>query len=183
MGFAALQLLEASGTSKAEMQTWGCTFVELEHPAACVQLMESGGADAIIQEAVGTPHWRRLAETIDLTFVPVEEFAAARLLERFGWPNSTLPNGYLQGMPGPHACMDFSDFLLLATPDLPERIAYAIAWCLIERWDGLEQQYRHLPADRSPVSYPIDPRQACRTPIPLHAGADRYFRQAGHLQD
>jgi TRAP-type uncharacterized transport system substrate-binding protein len=77
--------------------------------------------------------------------------------------------------------LDFSHFLLLTTTDLPDDVAYALAWSLIERFSTLEMQYRHLPPERSPVSYPIDPKAACRTPIPLHPGAERYFREAGHL--
>ena len=78
-------------------------------------------------------------------------------------------------------CLDFSHFLLIATTDLPDDIAYALAWSLVERWETIEMQYRHLPPDRSPVTYPIVPAEACRTPIPLHPGAERYFREAGHL--
>jgi hypothetical protein len=67
-------------------------------------------------------------------------------------------------------------------PGLPDEIAYALAWSLIERFSTLEAQYRHMPPERSSVSYPIDPKAACRTSIPLHPGAERYFREAGHLQ-
>jgi TRAP-type uncharacterized transport system substrate-binding protein len=31
------------------------------------------------------------------------------------------------------------------------------------------------------VSYPIDGYLAARTPIPLHPGAERYYREAGYL--
>ena len=35
-----------------------------------------------------------------------------------------------------------------------------------------------MPPERSPVSYPIDPKAACQVGIPLHPGAERYFRDA-----
>jgi TRAP-type uncharacterized transport system substrate-binding protein len=77
--------------------------------------------------------------------------------------------------------MDFSHFLLLTTTDLPDDIAYALAWSLIEQFGTLQGMYSHLAPDRSPISYPIDPKGACRTLVPLHPGAERYYRDAGHL--
>jgi uncharacterized protein len=65
--------------------------------------------------------------------------------------------------------------------DLPEEVAYLLAWCLGEQRARLERYYRHLPSERSPVTYPLDPAKMARTPIPLHPGAERYYREYGYL--
>jgi hypothetical protein len=143
--------------------------------------MLAGRADAIFQEAVMTQYWRDMADKLDLAFLPIERAARDKLGAELGWPSASLPKGYLRGMDRELEFLDFSHFLLVTTTAIPDDVAYAMAWSLVERWDDLEVQYRHIPPERSPVSYPLDPQAACRTPIPLHPGAERYFREAGHL--
>ena len=181
MGLAAQELFLAHGLDDAELLSWGCKFIEREEPHECTSDMLAGRADMIVMEAVMTAYWKDMAERIPLTFLPLEAEAEDSLRARFGWTGATLPAGYHRGLEAETRFLDFSDFLIVTTTDLPDDIAYALAWSLVERWDGIERQYRHIPPERSPVSYPLDPRAACRAAIPLHPGAKRYYRDAGHL--
>ena len=181
IGMAGHMLLEAHGLPRARLEAQGATLIEHDEPRECTRAMLDGDADAIVQEAVMTSYWQELAEKRDLVFLPIEPQARARLQSEFGLPSAALPKDYLRGIDREMEFLDFSHFALITTTDLPEDIAYALAWCLIERFETLEMQYRHIRPERSPVSYPIDPKAACRTPIPLHPGAERYYRDAGHL--
>jgi uncharacterized protein len=181
MGIGANVLLAAHGLPREALERQGCTFVEHEEPHNCTRTMREGDADMIIQEAVMTPYWRELAEKQDLVFLPIEVAAREKLKVELGLPTATLRKDYLRGIDREMEFLDFSHFSLLTTTDLHDDIAYALAWSLVERFSTLEAQYRHLPPERSPVSYPIDPKAACRTSIPLHPGAERYYREAGHL--
>lgn len=181
MGIGAQMLLEASGISRAEFKSWGGTLVEHEEPRRCTNAVLVGDADAIIQEAVMNSYWTELAEKVDLTFLPIEPEVRDSLAREFGLRTAKLPKDYLRGMDREMEFLDFSHFLLLTTTDLPDDIAYALAWGLVERFGTLQGMYSHLPPDRSPISYPIDPKGACQTLVPLHPGAERYFREAGHL--
>jgi TRAP-type uncharacterized transport system substrate-binding protein len=84
-------------------------------------------------------------------------------------------------LPGPFQALDFSDFLLVCRDDFPDDIAYVIASLLCETPELLENQYRHIPPKNSPVTWPLQPRKIATTPIPLAAGAERYYRQGGLL--
>lgn len=181
MGIGADLLLEAHGLPRAALSQRGATFLEYEEPHLCTSAMRDGEANMIIQEAVMTAYWRELAEKRDLVFLPIEAGARDKLKAELGLPTTTLRKDYLRGIDREMEFLDFSHFMLLTTTDLPDDIAYALSWSLIERFSTLEAQYRHLPPERSPVSYPIDPKAAGRTSIPLHKGAERYFRDAGHL--
>jgi TRAP transporter TAXI family solute receptor len=181
MGMAAHAIMRASGIQRHEIEAWGGSFIEHEEPHECIRELASGNANAIFQEAVMTSWWKDLADRNDLAFIPIEPEARDALKKQFGWGSGTLPKGYLRGMDEEMEFLDYSHFLLIATTDLPEDIAYALSWSLVETWDVLESQYRHIPPERSPVTYPLDPKAICRTPIPLHRGAERYFREAGHL--
>lgn len=181
MGIGAKVLLAAHGLPREELERQGCTFIEYEEPHNCTRAMRDGEADMIIQESVLATWWTELAEKQDLVFLPIEPAAREKLKVELGLPTATLRKDYLRGIDREMEFLDFSHFILLATTDLPDDIAYALAWSLIERFSTLEAQYRHMPPERSSVSYPIDPKAACRTSIPLHPGAERYFREAGHL--
>ena len=181
IGIAGYMLLEAHGLSRATLEQQGCTFIEHEEPRQCTRAMIDGDADMIVQEAVMTPYWSELADNLDLVFLPIEPAARDMFKREYGIDSKTLPKNYLRGMDREMEFLDFSHFVVLTTIDLADDIAYALAWCLIERFETLEVQYRHIPPERSPVSYPIDPKEAWRVPIPLHPGAERYFRDAGHM--
>jgi TRAP-type uncharacterized transport system substrate-binding protein len=181
MGFGAQQMMRASGIPRDVFEGWGGTYIENEEPRECIRQMMLGNADAIIQEAVMTQWWVDMTEKLDLTFLSLEPEAGRALDKELSWTPMTLPKNYLRGIDQELRCMDFSHFMLLATTDMPDDIAYALAWALVETFDVLEMQYRHIPPERSPVTYPLNPKEVWKTAIPLHPGAERYYRDAGHM--
>ena len=181
IGIAGHLLLAAHGLPRVALEQQGATFLEYDEPRSCTLAMLEGRADAIVQEAVMTGYWQELANKRDLIFLPVEAQARDVLRGEYGLPMGTLRKDYMRGIDREMEFLDFSHFALITTTDLPEDVAYALAWALVERWETMEMQYRHIPPERSPVSYPLDPKAVCRTPIPLHPGAERYYREAGHL--
>ena len=65
--------------------------------------------------------------------------------------------------------------MILCREDLPDDIAYLVVWCMVQTRAALEAQYAHLPADYSPVTYPLVPSDLANTPIPLHPAAARAY--------
>lgn len=181
IGFAARRMLECAGIPRATIEAWGGRFVEAERPSDCVAAVRAGIADAIIHEAVMTSYWHDLAQAVPLRFLPVELATLADMSRRFRWPAASLPAGYFAGLDATLDTLEFSDFLLLARADLPDDLAYLIAWCMCERREAIERAYRHIPPARSPLTYPLEPAKIARTAIALHPGALRYYRDAGLL--
>jgi uncharacterized protein len=181
IGYGTQLMMEAAGISRKTIESWGGRYIEHLEPRVCTKEVLDGNADAIIQEAVMTYYWKQLAEKVDLTFLPIEPAVRDTLRKEFGWEPASLPAGYLRGIDREMEFMDWSHFSLITTTDLPDDVAYALAWCSIERFETLQQQYEHIPPNESPVSYPIDPRLACKSPIPLHPGAERFYRDARYL--
>jgi uncharacterized protein len=179
IGFAAQRMLECAGIPRAMIESWGGRFVEAERPNACVAAVRDGTADAIIHEAVMTSYWHDLADAVPLNFLTVEPATLAEMQRRYRWPAATLPAGYFSGLGATLETLEFSDFLMVARAEMPDDLAYLIAWCMCERRDLIERAYRHIPPARSPVTYPLEPAKIARTPIELHPGARRYYRDAG----
>ncbi|WP_113705122.1 TAXI family TRAP transporter solute-binding subunit [Nonomuraea lactucae] len=169
VGLAAHEVLDRSG---ADIAGWGGRFLEDERPFDSFEHVLAGRADAVIHEAIMLPHWQEFGR--DMHFLPIEREVLAGLERDLGWPDAMVPAGYFPGAPELRT-LDFSDFLVLARADLAEDVAHALAWILGETRQLLEQQYAHIPSERSPVTYPLDPHAMGRTPIPLHPGAARYY--------
>lgn len=178
VGYAAQRLMEQAGLPRATIESWGGRYVERERPNECVALVRAGKADAVIHEAIMTQWWQDLANSIDMVFLPIEEAALDGMMREYQWPRANLPAGYLRGMDDGFTTLDFSDFLMIARDDLPDDVAYLLAWCMCERREALERAYRHIPPERSPVTYPLVPGKIATTSIPLHPGAARYYRDA-----
>jgi uncharacterized protein len=178
VGYTAQRLMERAGLPRATIESWGGSYVERDRPDECVELVIAGKADAVIHEAIMAQWWRDLTNGSDIRFLPVEEPVLAAMMTDFAWPRASLPRGYLKGIDDDLTTLDFSDFLMIAREDLPDDVAYLVAWCLCERREVLERFYRHIPPKRSPVTYPLVPEKIARTTIPLHPGAERYYRNA-----
>jgi len=73
MGVGAQLLLAAHGLPRAELERWGCSFIEYEEPHLCTSAMRDGKADMIVQEAIMTDYWQELADKTNRTCVPSEE--------------------------------------------------------------------------------------------------------------
>lgn len=169
VGLAAHAILDRAGV---DVVGWGGRFLEDERPFESLDHVLTSRANAIAHEAVMLPHWQRFAP--DYRFLPVEDDVLTALESDYGWPAATVADGYFPGA-GAFRTLDFSDFLVVTSSDLDEDVAYAVAWVLGETRHLLEAQYHHLPPERSPVTYPLDPPAMGRTPIPLHPGAARYY--------
>jgi uncharacterized protein len=178
IGWAAQRVMEAAGLPRVTIESWGGSYIERVRPNECIALVADGTCDGIIHEAIMTQWWQDLANGTDLSFLPLEENVLAAMERDYQWPRATLPDGYLRGMAGPFTTLDFSDFLMIAREDLPDDVAYLIAWCLCERRQVVDNAYRHILPERSPVTYPLVPAKIAQTAIPLHPGAERYYREA-----
>lgn len=182
LGYAVQTIMATAGVPRALLESWGGGYVEGGPPYECAAFVAQGRADAFFYEAIMTDSWRNLANAIDFHFIPVEEAVLDELERTLGWARRTIPAGYHRGMDKPLTTVDFSDFLLLCRDDMEDDVAYLLAWAMCETREILERQYRHLPPERSAVTYPLDPVKIARTSIPLHAGARRYYEAAGYLR-
>ena len=118
------------------------------------------------------PHWQQFGA--EFSFLDIEPAVLDGLWADYSWPSAYVEAGHFSGSPRLRT-LDFSDFRVLARSDLRDDVAYAIAWVLGETRDVIESQYRHLPPERSPVTYPLDPVAMVRAPVPLQPGAARYY--------
>lgn len=181
IGHVAARYLAAHGLDEATVTGWGGAYLKTVRPEQSLALLQSGEADAVVQEAITTPWWAGLLDTGKARLVPSEPDALAKLERDHGFLLRPLPAGFWDSQTETLEAVDFSDFVIVVRDDLPDDIAYLLAWIITETREKIERTYRHLAPKRSPLSYPLDPVAMARTSLPLHPAAERYYRDAGHL--
>lgn len=181
VGHVARLFMHAHGIPDATLGDWRGCYVEDTNPLHTLQRMQKGEADAVLQEAIMTPWWADLVESGKVIPLPAEEDALSQLKTEHGLISNPLPAGFWSTLKAPLPALDFSDFVVLVRDDMPEELAHMLTLCLVETRETIERQYRHLPPHRSPLSYPLVPERMARTPLPLHPGSERYYREAGVL--
>ena len=179
IGFVVEELLEAAEIPREKILEWGGSFVLAVPPDQCAGAVRDGRANVLFYEAIMTPYWRHLARDRRLNFLRFDPEALSAVKDRFGWQTNIVPAGYHIGQDEAIEAIDWSDWLMIVRPEFDEEIAYAIAWAGCTTMEIIERQYRHLEPAVSPLTYPLDPEKICKAPIPLHPGAERYYRDAG----
>lgn len=180
IGFVTRHYMAAHGIDEPTLTSWGGEYVTNHRPEQALFLMRDGLVDAVVQEAIMTPWWRAVIARGAVP-LPAEEAALATLEAEFGYGRNSLPAGFWDCLGAELPTLDFSDFVLAVRSDLPDDVAYLLSWCLVETREAIERQYHHIPPERSPLSYPLEPQRMARPSLPLHPGAERYYREAGHL--
>jgi TRAP-type uncharacterized transport system substrate-binding protein len=145
--------------------------------------MKRAEVDAVLQEAIMTPWWADVVERQGAHVLPAEQHALNQLRERYGIEAKPLAADHWPGLVDEIPAVDFSDFLFVVRSDMPSDLAHLLTWALVETREKAERQYRHLPVNRSPLTYPLVPAKMATTAIPLHPGATDYYTRAGILPE
>lgn len=183
IGFVAERFLEAHGLTRESLESWGGSLVTAYRPEQCTDFVFAGEADCLLQEPIMTPWWRQLIELEMLVPLDAEGEPLKELQTSCGLSAVTIPAGFWKTVERDIETLDFSDFTLLVRDDLAEDIAHLLTWAIMNTRNVIESQYAHIPAERSPLSYPLVPSKMAQTTVPLHPGAEKFYRDAGLLAE
>ena len=167
---AARLVLEAHGLTETDLVP---SYVK---PDLAIQKMRAGTLDAFFTVA-GAPiaSITALANDIQVTLVPIEAAAQTELAARVPFFLSTvLPAGLYPGTTSTASLMVGA--LMLTRADLDEELVYRVTSVL---WD--EDTYIAL-RQRRVLGAPVRRETALNgLPLPLHRGAERFYRETGLL--
>jgi TRAP-type uncharacterized transport system substrate-binding protein len=151
--------------------------------------IRSRDVDVVIGHASTEGVWRTVAAN-GFRFIGFEEQVTAGL-EREGYARNIIPGGFLPCIQEPLLTIDLSDNLLITRAEVDDGIIYTIAKSIDRNRKRIEEasisvSYSYnelLPIPfltySSTLTQPIT--KQWETKVPLHAGAARYYREAGHL--
>jgi TRAP-type uncharacterized transport system substrate-binding protein len=171
------QVLKAHGFSLSDIVGWGgeVSYDEgLPADPARLARAASGEVDAIFDEAV--TRFIPPAVEMGMRFLPIEE-NAAELLREIGLRPDAISKGQFPMLPADVPTVDFSGFTVFTHAETPESFVHDFARALDVRQARIPtQQPGPLPVDQMCRDTPEGPLD-----VPLHPGAERYWREAGYL--
>ncbi len=134
------------------------------------EMLSDGRADLYFETAIkGHPALTEAATTAGIRFLDFDE-ALLAALARQGMTPRPLPV-WFKGQSKPTAAVDCGT-VLIARDDLPENLAYLITKTLCERRDVMLQAHKAWADFKPEVSHRREV-----TGVPLHPGAERYFKE------
>jgi TRAP transporter TAXI family solute receptor len=161
-------VFEAAGFGISDVRA---TYISYEES---VSAMADGNLDAVvIQTALPNPALRQLEATGK------------------GYIMIGLPQDVIEAVVSEHPYYDTLDIpasmyrtdediptlyganMVVVDCTLSDEVVYQVTRALFENVDAIRNSH--------PAAKDVDPRLSARTPIPLHPGAERYFREAGFL--
>ncbi|AVO51394.1 TAXI family TRAP transporter solute-binding subunit [Ectopseudomonas mendocina] len=165
----ARAIFKAAGLSYKDMG-----HVEFKPYAESVELIEKGQLDATLQSAgLGMAAIRELAERVPTTFVAIPPDIVARIGSG-AYQSGIIPAGTYEGQSSDVPTATITNILVSQT-SVSEELAYEMTRLLFENLDRL--------ADSHPAARDIRLERAVSgLPIPLHPGAERFYREAGVLR-
>lgn len=181
IGRVSTTLLDAHGVNEENVQSWGGQFIPFKRPQQCFAAALDGTANALIQEAIMLPEWNELVDRRGWIPIEVEAQALDKLADQAGYGPATLPKGFWKKLDKDITALEFSDFLVVVREDMPEDLARLLTWCLVHTRDRLERQFKHIPADKCGLTYPLQPAAMAKTSLDLHLGARKVYEEIGAL--
>ncbi|ORE92079.1 TAXI family TRAP transporter solute-binding subunit [Aurantimonas sp. 22II-16-19i] len=140
--------------------------------AESVELIKNRQLDATLQSAgLGVASIRDLAASLPITVVAVP----AEIAETLGAPfqATEIPAGTYDGQDEAVPTLAITNILVTST-DVDDELAYQMTKQLFEHLPDLVAAHNAAKA--------IDPKTAAKNlPVPLHPGAERYYKEAGLL--
>lgn len=138
--------------------------------AESVELMKNRQLDATLQSAgLGVASIRDLSSSVEIVVVEIP----ADIIEKVGQPYlaATIPAGTYAGQEADVATAAVQNFLVTRA-DLSEETVYAMTKAIYDHLDAL------VAAHAAAKDIAID-KAASDLPVPLHPGAEKYFREKG----
>ena len=177
VNFAIRALLKVHGLKLESFTEWGGAVEPVVRPSNPRRRegIISGEIDVVIDE--GMDSWGQVALDHGMVFLPFSEKALAKL-ERYGFQRAPLAGGRLKGnIPESTVVVDFSGWPIIMHASLPDELAYHMAAVL----DRLREEIPYDSAQVPPMSSLCRSTEEGPLDIPLHPGAERYYREHGYL--
>jgi len=175
--FTIATVMRAAGFTMADLRKWGGKIYLAPRPSDPVrrESIENGTVNAIFDE--GIKSWARTALENGFRFLPVEG-AVRKTMVAMGYRPVVMSKSRFPGMSEDIPAIDFSGWPMIVRADMPADVAYALC-------EAIENRKESIPADNYK---PLDMAELCanaeETPydVPLHPGADRFYRERGYLK-
>jgi TRAP-type uncharacterized transport system substrate-binding protein len=175
--FTVTAVMKSAGFTLADLRKWGGKIQSVSRPSHPDRraAIENKSVDAVFDE--GIKSWGQTAVDSGFRYLPIEGDVLKRLAA-MGYRNSIVPKSRFRGMPNDVPTVDFSGWPMVVRADMPDDVAHALC-------EAIERRKDSIPTDNFK---PLEIAQLCANDeeapfdIPLHPGAERFYREHGYLK-
>lgn len=146
------------------------------------RLSQNESADALVDRVVDAVFLNfaypaaaveQMAQVREIDLVPIEDDMLDAIIEAHPYfVRSVIPGGTYRGIDNDVTALGDSN-VMVAHASMPDDVAYMIVKAIYENAATLHNVH--------PVALQLVPENGIHSPIPLHPGAERYFREVGAL--
>jgi TRAP-type uncharacterized transport system substrate-binding protein len=180
VSFVVDEVLKQYGASFAMLQDWGGQINFSGKTTDGIPLMISDQVEAVFNEAQMMPMWDQLIAKTEVNFLSVDDEIIERLDKKLGLGKVVVGNERFPSLTRDIRTVGFGGWLLFANAELPDEIAYKVTQAAIETRQTIEKRYGG--GKYASLAAEIRPEAMCRNClIPLHPGAEAYYRDSGYL--
>jgi TRAP transporter TAXI family solute receptor len=173
--FSMRLILEAYGMTYEQIKSWGGAVTPTSTGVAQAQMVD-GKADVWINMVTaGHPSISELAISTDLVFLPLSD-EVIKKLTAYGYEKTFLPAKSFKGQDRDVPLVGWPT-ILLAHRELKPEVAYLLTKTTVENKEKLVKGHAGF-KDFSPA----DAWKLDRYGIPLHPGAEKYYRDKGMMK-
>lgn len=174
---AVSEVAKAYGFSMDDIIKWGGSIHVAPRPGHPdrIQAIRSGAANAVFDE--GFPLWGKEAVAKGMRLLHVDE-EVLRHMESLGFRRAPVPKSLFPDLREDVMTVDYSGWPISVHAQMPDEVAYAVC-------EAIESRNTVIPVDQEKS---LSMSQLCQTTdaapldFPLHSGAEKYYREKGHLQ-
>ena len=172
-----IQMLTLSGHSPEQIEEAGGSFDRVRSFGIIKDALVSDRADFWVHTiTAGHPATTEIAQSTDVSFLQPSDEVLAEMQNEYGWTPATMPAGTFRGqdedvrVPG-------TTTNLFVREDFPAELAYTITKTICENIEQFQSTHQAL-SDFTCA----DAWRPENNIIPLHPGAERYYREAGLME-
>jgi TRAP transporter TAXI family solute receptor len=166
-------LFQYLGTSRRQIEQNGGQIIQVDANQVPT-LLRDGRADLYLETAVrGHPTVTEVTSTVDVRFVDFPDFVLKKL-EGPGVKPIPMPE-WFKGQHGPLQSVDMGT-VLITHKDQPEDLIYLVTKLLCENKDQMARAHKAWAQFQ-----PSEGWLLTNTGVPLHPGAERYYKERGWM--
>ena len=174
------EVLQHYGGSLAMLEDWGGQVTFAGKTTAGIPLMIAGQVDAVFNEAQMMPMWDQLIAQSDVSFLSIDAQIIERLDKKLGLGKVVVGTERFPSLTEEIDTVGFGGWLLFGNARLPDEIIYKVTQAAVETRAIIEKKYGG--GKFASLAAEIRPEFMCRNClIPLHPGAEAYYRDSGYL--
>ena len=176
------EVMKQYGFNYQDIASWGGKVLFPGQATIGVPIVKKRDANAIFQEGVHHVMWEDLVESYPMNCLGLSADVVEYMKSKYGFVENTIPKGRLKGVEKDLLTLDFGGWLLFCREDLPAELAYLLAKASMDNRERIAAPYKDQPPHIRSLEVPITAQHlSTQCVIPLHPGAERYYKEIGCL--